>query len=364
MNGNEVPRICYDRVLPPELALVAAGMAVDENPTNRPVFHFSPGLGVPPMPPTELAALTAKKWPNGRTLHVRFLDGDPQVQARLQPFAHQWSEFANITFVFDNSPDAEIRISFEHQGSWSYLGTDALAIASDEPTMNYGWLTNNTPDDEYSRVVIHEFGHALGCFHEHQNPIAGIPWDKEAVYAHYAGPPNFWTKAQTDHNLFTRYSQSISQFSEFDPDSIMLYSIPDSMTIGSFQVGWNRVLSPTDTSFVNVLYPKAEKDLVELTVNARSKKADIGKHAEEDLFRFRAQQDGVYQVETNGWTDVIMTLSGPEDDSLQIAEDDDSGMFRNARISAQIGAGDYYIRVRHYRPRGTGQYWIRVKRVT
>lgn len=52
--------------------------------------------------------------------------------------------------------------------------------------MNYGWLYPDTPDQEYSRVVLHEFGHALGAIHEHQHPEAAIPWDKPKVYEYYA----------------------------------------------------------------------------------------------------------------------------------------------------------------------------------
>jgi hypothetical protein len=127
-------------------------------------------------------------------------------------------------------------------------------------------------------------------------------------------------------------------------------------------VGWNRDLSDVDKSFVHTMYPKAGKPMVDLTVNARSRSESIGEHGEEDLFRFVADQAGVYRVETRGWTDVVMTLSGPDDESSQIAMDDDSGFLFNARIAADLQPGTYFVRVRHYRPRGTGKYYIRVKR--
>jgi hypothetical protein len=91
------------------------------------------------------------------------------------------------------------------------VGTDALSIPRSEPTMNFGWLTPESDDDEFSRVVTHEFGHALGAVHEHQNPAAEIPWDKPKVYDYYAGAPNFWTKEQVEINLFQRYDAQQSQ---------------------------------------------------------------------------------------------------------------------------------------------------------
>ncbi len=51
--------------------------------------------------------------------------------------------------------------------------------------MNFGWFDDSTPDNEFSRTVIHEFGHALGCVHEHSSPAATIPWNRDAVYAYY-----------------------------------------------------------------------------------------------------------------------------------------------------------------------------------
>jgi serralysin len=47
-------------------------------------------------------------------------------------------------------------------------------ILDPKPTMNYGWMTPDSSDDEVHRVVAHEFGHALGLIHEHQNPDTPI----------------------------------------------------------------------------------------------------------------------------------------------------------------------------------------------
>jgi len=204
-----------------------------------------------------MAANIRYLWQPGTTLCTRFLGGDPAVRKKVEHYAHQWKQYANIKFKFVEAGSAQIRISFaENSGSWSWLGTRSL-IWSDEqiPTMNFGWLSPDSDETEYTGVVLHEFGHALGCIHEHQHPENGIPWNREKAYAYYA--QQGWTRAEIDTQVFQRYSTTVTQFSQCDSTSIMMYPIPQEITTDNFTVGWNRELSATDKEFIGKLYPFA-----------------------------------------------------------------------------------------------------------
>jgi len=117
-------------------------------------------------PPTKVAERMAlmkdEVWGPGYKLRVKFLEGDPAVQEKVKKYAKQWMDHANINMVFVKSGDAEVRVSFRPGGSSSLVGRQALKTDKAQATMNYGWLTPDTADDEYQRVVLHEFGHALG----------------------------------------------------------------------------------------------------------------------------------------------------------------------------------------------------------
>lgn len=212
--------------------------------------------------PSSLAMPISTFWPNGKRLRVRLDGGSTIVRNKVQQFATEWENFANIDFRFVAAGQtAEIRVTFTPGGSWSYIGSSNLNISSDRPTMNFGWFHDNTEDLEFSRTVIHEFGHALGAVHEHQSPAANIPWDKPAVYAYYAAtqtPP--WTPEDVDRNIFYKYPASTTRFTAFDKFSIMCYQIPNELTIGDYEVGWNRVLSDTDKSYIKQMYPPQARD--------------------------------------------------------------------------------------------------------
>ena len=164
----------------------------------------------------------------------------------MEHYAEQWCQYANITFIFDHSPEAEIRISFEQEGSWSAIGTDALVeeyFPKIGPTMNFGWLMSSSSDTDYSSVVLHEFGHALSMIYEHQSPANGIQWNRQVVINALSGPPNYWDLPTIQFNVFDRYDTMQTQFTQFDPKSIMLYSFPKGWTLNGqeFQENINSI---------------------------------------------------------------------------------------------------------------------------
>ena len=332
-------KVCFDRILPSELSRPHVGRIVTLS-----------------IGPSRAAFQIAKLWPNGSTINVRFLGGTSQQQAVVRQFAVEWTQYANLRFEFSNAPSAQVRIAFNDDGAWSYIGTDALGIPSNQPTMNFGWLDQG--------VVQHEFGHMIGMIHEHQNPISNpIQWNKPVVNASLSGPPNNWDQATIDHNMSAKYDVNQINGSQFDTDSVMLYSFPASWTLNGFHSDPNEQLSPVDEEFARRVYPGRDTGETvtptELPVIESTTQAAIGQPGEEDLFVFTARSAGRYTVETEGTTDLVMSLYAPH--GTIIAQDDDSGVDRNPRISANLSPGTHTVQVRHYNAAGgTGNYGIKV----
>ena len=205
------------------------------------------------------AILKDATWEPGETITVSFLDGDPALQKRVRDMAQRWTGpgMANLNFDFLNHNNTDIRISFKNKGSWSLLGKfcrDRTDITL--PTMNYGRLKPDSSEDSLRRVVLHEFGHALGFIHEHQNPLNSIEWNRDAVIADLQGPPNNWSLEDIEINMFDQPSAGDVFGTPVDKASIMMYPIPANWTVDGFSVGLNTNLSPQDIQLAKQVYPQ------------------------------------------------------------------------------------------------------------
>jgi hypothetical protein len=273
MAKEQIIRACADRIVPSPRQPEASERARLERPGNAPdaslmgdamerLRDFIPSFSAEEIHAEGLVMFTSKKWQVGRTINFYFMDGPQWARDRVIDLGNNWLKQANLVFnVTTDRSMADIRITFEPGGSWSYLGTDNLAIPDDEPTMQLGWLLDaDVVDDldEWRRTVVHEFGHMLDFGHEQAHPEAEISWNRERVLDYYMGAPNFWTAQDVERQVFRKYSALLTNFSVYDKNSIMHYPIPVQFVLDPADaVGFNDSRSIRDKKTAALWYPRA-----------------------------------------------------------------------------------------------------------
>jgi hypothetical protein len=265
MNDINQERICVQQILPKHLQELNS--------------YDHPSISKEHRKRLQAAFFTKKLWKQGSKITIGFLDkgnqiprttmqaleagGDTEeqidplqktteklpvqqavkkiVKERIQPLVNLRLEFV------DDPTQANIRISFDPDGgAWSLVGTDALHQKKGA-TMNLGWFDVPT--------VMHEFGHMLGMIHEHQNPRGDkIKWDESAVFK-WAKSTQGWSEKMTEQNIIDRYDISSINGSNFDPQSIMLYFFPGSLTTNNKGTHQNLELSGLDVEWISKMYP-------------------------------------------------------------------------------------------------------------
>jgi hypothetical protein len=216
-------------------------------------------------------------WSRGDAITVSFMPMDPGV-------APQWYTLDSVKPITDNIeydarklsfPDAfqkiikervmpnvtslkiqfvdsggMIRVRFDNTGGCSSLiGKQCLQAPEDQYTLTLGWMDVGT--------IIHEFSHALGMLHEHQNPDGNkIQWNRDAVYS-WAAATQGWDKETTDINILNDYPLNEITGSVFDPKSVMLYFFSADLTLNGVGTSMNHTYSDTDKSWLQSLYSNA-----------------------------------------------------------------------------------------------------------
>ena len=326
----------------------------------------------PNIDPFRLEAIrvVAKQWANGTVLHYYFFDratdggwvGAPDQQQAVRDAFQTWKDL-DIGLVFeevDVREEAEVRIGFLlGDGSWSAVGRDVIDLIPDpnRRTMNLGWSVT-TP---FGRdTAVHEIGHTIGLKHEHQSSNSGIVWDEDAVYAYFTGPPNNWTRAQTDWNVLNKIDPRTVEGSVWDSDSIMHYSFRAGLIDlpAQFRNGLTPApgLSDLDIEWARRFYPplpvEDEKTLAPFEVQRIE--IDPGEQVD---FHIRPTYSRRYTIQTFGQSDVVMVLFEVRDGQPRfLAGDDDSGQDLNARLRVRLVRGrEYILRVRLYYEHVSGE---------
>jgi serralysin len=172
----------------------------------------------------------------------------------VKRFAPAWLDAISLRFNWIDDPaNSHLRVTYGFAGSWSVIGTTCKNIPKDRATMNFGWLTPGVSDDEARRVILHEFGHALGLVHEHQR-MDPTKWNKPVVIADLSGPPNNWDAATIESNMFDTFPDNAILGTQLDTTSIMMYPVAASWRLDSLSAGLNTDLSPLDRQLIRKAY--------------------------------------------------------------------------------------------------------------
>lgn len=256
----------------------------------------------------EFLVADLQRWLPGGVVRVAFLDGDSDLHGDIADAVRQITDACNLQFDFgeDTSGDfrrwtesdteyaADIRVSFNKNGYFSLVGIDSIDANIGNPfsnvggrpyqaSLNLGGFAVAKPST-WRGTVRHEFLHALGFHHSHQNmrgPCqASFRWDDDenyqptqdaqgrfipdangrrpGIYTYLAGFPNFWSKEKVDHNLKTEEDPHLVA-GPFDRSSVMLYRFPEhfykTVPSGCAPDGDGQNLSDGDKRGLQLLYP-------------------------------------------------------------------------------------------------------------
>ncbi len=207
------------------------------------IADFKKEAGATPQGQQEKAFIgLALRWApeKVRNLKVCFFQTDAGLQRQIAAIASEWSGSNKTGLHFDfGSSDfingamrscekeaADIRIGNnpdDQDGEyWSVLGNLAAGVSPANYTMNLAFSSGDLSPaghDYFRFLVLHEFGHALGFLHEHQESLCDGEFNKDQIM-HDTG----WSAEKVDANF-----DQIPDSSEFNPVALVPYDNASTM---------------------------------------------------------------------------------------------------------------------------------------
>jgi hypothetical protein len=343
------------------------------------LISSAPAFGPPDEhPPLAARAAALTRWPT-LDLRVAFLDErDPSRVDTVLQTIQEWSNACGIKFTrVSSNKKAEIRVDFRPDFNVSLVG-EASASGSlanlGLPRASMNLALTNIRYDRF--LILHEFGHALGLVHEHQQPNSNLKFN-DSVYAYFKLHGRL-DRAIVDSDILFRYNVAkLFKTGVYDPLSIMAYVIPKSCLIEGDEIGERFDLSAGDKSFMSDVkmygpsrsgtgnvtpVPKVDEIQV-LASDGTPKIGAITKAGGQADFEFTvpATRSGTaHTIGTKGTTQVMLRLFGPNDPTREVPVkpgiDEGTPDLVNHVLRLKLDAGKYTVRATHLSKGGGGNF--------
>lgn len=277
------PAIAHDFSSGPNM-----GLPPKANATRTKLSELVPG-GLDPGMTARVRGVVdrAKLWPMDSVLTVCFRDGTPKARARIAEIAGEWMRYIGLRLDFGDVVNPRtcsgkntesIKVDFyssgPNAGHWSYIGIDSKLFEHSMNLEAFGSDALPVSREEYRRIVLHEFGHALGFEHEHQSPAAHCEAEFDKTRLKDWAARMSWNDRDVQTNLAELQPTTSRVFTRHDPKSIMHYSLPDELFKGGKSnkcwVAVNNDLSEGDKAFAAQMYPPRLASLTRGGVTTRS----------------------------------------------------------------------------------------------